>query len=191
MGDGLLHAHVSQQLSAQRRHAFILDTTRHNVPKPGQVRVAVQGETVRRDVATAADPCGAGWDRESRSPHPGFPQTTRQQRLGINSRMAELPQLGSDIQLVKVDLISASNNVLFWPDRGRIIIRVQFMVRHFNHMVIDTNCGCAAVPMAQILFSPTQTPVCCDVAAAIPNLWQTVMTVFSSSQTYQRRLCQG
>lgn len=57
VGDGVLHADVSEQLGAQRGHAFLLDTTRHNVSKPGQVRVTVQGQAVRRDVAAAVDSC--------------------------------------------------------------------------------------------------------------------------------------
>lgn len=42
--------------------------------------------------------------------------------------------------------------------------------------------------MAQILLSPTQTPVWGEVEALIPNLLQALMTVFSSSLTYQRTL---
>lgn len=55
-------------------------------------------------------------------------------------------------------------------------------------MLIKTKCGSAVVPMAQILFSPTQTPVWGDVEALIPNLLQRAMMVFSSSHTYQRML---
>lgn len=57
VGDGLLHTDISEQLGAQRCHAFILDTTWHNVFKPRQVRVTVEGQAVRRDVATAVDSC--------------------------------------------------------------------------------------------------------------------------------------
>lgn len=53
--DGFLHADVSLQLSAQRRHAFAFDPTRHDVVEPRQVRVAVQSQAVRRDVAAAVD----------------------------------------------------------------------------------------------------------------------------------------
>lgn len=57
--DGVLHADVSLQLGAQRRHAFILDAARHDVREPRQVGVTVQRHAVRRDVATAVDPDGA------------------------------------------------------------------------------------------------------------------------------------
>lgn len=57
VGDGLFHTNISEQLSAQWSNAFILNTTRHNVFKPWQVRVTVQGQAMRRDVATAVDSC--------------------------------------------------------------------------------------------------------------------------------------
>lgn len=53
--DGFLHADVSLQLAAQRRHAFPFDAARYDVTEPGQVRVTVQSQTVRCDVTPAVD----------------------------------------------------------------------------------------------------------------------------------------
>lgn len=53
---GFLHADVSLQLGAQRRHTFTFDAARYNVSEPRQVRVTVQSDAVRRDVPTAVDP---------------------------------------------------------------------------------------------------------------------------------------
>lgn len=69
VGRGLVHAHVSPQLPAERRHAFALDAARNDVGEPGQVRVAVQSQTVGRDVAAAVDPC-----RQSSGPSGGVLQ---------------------------------------------------------------------------------------------------------------------
>lgn len=55
VGEDVLHADVPEQLNTQGRHTFILNPTRHNVSEPGQVCVAVQGQAVRRDVATTVD----------------------------------------------------------------------------------------------------------------------------------------
>lgn len=57
MGHCLVDADVPVQLGTQWRHALPLDTTRDDVVKPRQVGVAVQRQTVRRDVAAAVDPC--------------------------------------------------------------------------------------------------------------------------------------
>lgn len=56
VGDGFVHADVPLQLCTQRRHSLALDATRHDVAEPRQVGVAVQRQTVRRDVAAAVDP---------------------------------------------------------------------------------------------------------------------------------------
>lgn len=52
---GFLHADFSLQLSAQRRHSFAFDTTRHDVAEPRHVGVTVQSQAVRRDVAPTVD----------------------------------------------------------------------------------------------------------------------------------------
>lgn len=57
-GDGFLHADVSLQLSAQRRHSFTFDAARHDVVEPRHVGVAVQSQTMRRDVSTTVDSNG-------------------------------------------------------------------------------------------------------------------------------------
>lgn len=55
MRDGFLHADVSLQLIAQRRHSFTFDTARYDVAEPRHVSVTVQSQTVRRDVSTTVD----------------------------------------------------------------------------------------------------------------------------------------
>lgn len=58
MRDGFLHTDVSLKLSAQRRHSFTFDTAWHDVSEPRQVRVTVQSQAVRRDVAATVDSDG-------------------------------------------------------------------------------------------------------------------------------------
>lgn len=53
--DGFLHADVSLQLSTQWSYTFSFNATRYNVIKPCQISIAVQSQTMRRDVAAAVD----------------------------------------------------------------------------------------------------------------------------------------